>query len=114
MPHQGVDPHRQDEEHHGDGTPVELVVGQDIGRRVADEHAEQRILDGHLDGEGEGAQGVLVGEELGDVAQGEMPRSVLQRVHHDQQERQHYEEHQKDEIRQRPTRPFVHFQSPVS
>ena len=92
-PHQGVDPHRHDEEHDGHCASVEVLVREYPGGRIAEQDADGRILYRHLEGEGEGLYGIAVREELGEVGQGEVSAAVLEGIDHDQDQRERDKQH---------------------
>ena len=107
--HQGVDPHRHDEEDDGHSAFVELLVGKDPCRRIAEHYAECGVLDGHLKRKGECADCVSVLEELGEVAECETAGSVLKCIEHDQDQRQSHEHHQEYGVGQSPGASLVEF-----
>ena len=90
-----------------------LYVGKKVQKELStfDSLYEQRIQDL------ENNQGVYLelpdkfGEELGDIAQSEVAASVLEGIHHNQNQRKGDKEQQKDKIRQSPGTSFVHFTS---
>ena len=101
-PHQCVDPHRHDEQDDGHSAFIELLVRQDPCGRVAEQDAQGSVLYRHLKREGEGLDGILVHEELHEVAEGEMSAAVPECIEDDQDQWKRDKQHQKYRIGQGP------------
>ena len=85
--HQGVDPHRHDEQDDGDRALVVLLVREDPGGGIAQQNAQARVLERHLDGDGECRERIPVRKELRNVLQREPALTVLEGVDHHQHQR---------------------------
>ena len=104
--HEGIDPHRHDEENDGHRTAVVFLVGENPGRRVTDQHAQQRRLDGDFQRDGEGLQGIGIMEKLPETLEREASVRILKRVHRHQHQRQRDEKDQENRVRKAPVAPF--------
>ena len=101
-PHEGVDPHRHDEENYCHGAFVELPVGQYPCCRITEQNADCGGFYRHFQRQGECAYGVSILEEFGEVSECEVAGTVLKGVYHDQDQRQGHKQHKEYGVRQSP------------
>ena len=107
-PHEGVDPHRHYKEHYGHSAPVQLLVGKDPCRRVAEKYAEEGVLYRNFKRKCECSERIGIGEELGEVVECEVAGTVLKCIEHDQDQRQRDKQHQEYRVWQSPGTSFIH------
>ena len=102
-PQQEIDPHGQDEEHRHHFRRLEVFLGHDIRRRIADEEAYGGIE--HRDHERieEGLDGLMMGEELHEVAYREVAVDIGEGIDADEDERQDDEHRHEEDVRPSPS-----------